>query len=266
MSYNFDPLNGYFIISWKSPVERASIARNYRKTTDRTVMNYLAHAYLYAEKPYFAAGTCVPDWLTVADRQVRVRTKHTDSAREILDENHQAVILGVRRHLLDDAAFHNTRAFAELCLDFAVKTRDLLRDEEGMRPSFLGHLLVEVLLDAVLAEREPRRIPKFYAALRKIDSRIVEAAVNAVAPRKTARLAYFIEAFIAERIHDDYSDDRRLLRRLNQVMRRVGLPPLTEAFLRMLPEARRAVRLRADELLEGIPAPDPAGLPTNPAD
>ena len=45
-------------------------------------MNYFAHAYRFLDDPYFAAGTGVPDWLAVADRNVRVRQKHAEPLTE----------------------------------------------------------------------------------------------------------------------------------------------------------------------------------------
>jgi hypothetical protein len=47
----------------------------------------------------------------------------------------------------------------------------------------------------------------------------------------------------------DYADDGKLMMRLNQVMSRVGLPPLPSEFRQVLPDARAQVARRADELL-----------------
>jgi hypothetical protein len=63
------------------------------------------------------------------------------------------------------------------------------------------------------------------------------------------RLAEFVPLFIRERFLWDYGDDGKLWFRLNQVMRRVKLPPLPEAFRELLPEARRLVEQRKTELL-----------------
>jgi hypothetical protein len=38
-------------------------------------MNYLAHGREHLDRPYFLAGTAVPDWLNVSDRRSRVRRK-----------------------------------------------------------------------------------------------------------------------------------------------------------------------------------------------
>jgi hypothetical protein len=212
-------------------------------------MNYLAHARAALDDPYLLAGTAVPDWLNVADRGVRVRSRHAAARVDDPDPCVAAVARGIVRHHADDAWFHETAAFHELCWRFSALIRDVVPDDEGFRPSFLGHVLVEVLLDAALAEERPALLDEYYAALTELSPATVESAVNCMAPRTTARLAPLIPLFRAERFLCDYADDRRLWRRMNQVMRRVRLPQLPEEFCNILPQARAAVRARRAELL-----------------
>ena len=217
-------------------------------------MNYLAHALPFLDEPYFMAGTGVPDWLTVCDRQVRVRLRHVEPLLSAADPITAAIASGVLQHLCDDARFHETRAFMETSLELTVRARDALGDVNGFRPSFLGHLLVEVLLDAALAAEDPVRLEAYYAALATIDAGLVQAAVNRMVPRPTDRLAPMIVAFRQHRILYDYLEDGKLMLRLNQVMRRVRCDPLPASFADLLPAARRLVAERQRELLEGIPA------------
>jgi hypothetical protein len=77
----------------------------------------------------------------------------------------------------------------------------------------------------------------------------LETHVNRIGPRPTDRIAGLLPMFIRERFLFDYADDDRLCRRLNQVMRRVGLPELPPAFADVLPQARARVGPRCDELL-----------------
>ena len=217
-------------------------------------MNYLAHALPFLDQPYLAAGTGVPDWLTVVDRRVRVRSKHVEPFLGDDDPVTAAVAAGILQHVRDDGRFHQTRAFAELALQLTAGARDVLDREPGFRPGFLGHVLVEVLLDASLAARQPDRLEAYYRAMETVDVARVQRAVNRMAPRPTDRLAPMISRFLQERILWDYLKDAKLLVRLNQVMRRVKLAQLPEVFLDFLPEARRLVECRKDELLEGIPA------------
>jgi len=216
-------------------------------------MNYFAHALPFLDDPYFAVATGIPDWLTVVDRKVRVRRKHAEPFLSDARPEMVAVAAGVLQHLRDDAKFHETRAFAELSLELTVLARDELGADAGFRPAFLGHLLVEVLLDAALIAEHPEQLEAYYEVLGQVDSGVIEAAVNRMAPKPTERLAWMLERFRTTRVLSDYAEDGKLFVRLNQVMGRVGLNRLPEAFCRILPEARRKVALRQEELLEGIP-------------
>jgi hypothetical protein len=229
-------------------------------------MNYLAHALPFLDRPYFAAGAGVPDWLTVADRRVRLRIKHVEPFLADSDPVAAAVAGGVLRHLNDDARFHNTRAFAELSWQLTVLVRDALRDQEGLRPSFLGHLLVEVLLDATLSADNLYLLERYYQVLEAIDPTLVEAAVNRMAVHSTGRLAIMIAEFRRQRVLWDYLEDDKLLMRLNQVMRRVKLPFLPDEFTGIFAAARQMVGNRKDELLlseeyRTAAPPDPDKMP-----
>jgi hypothetical protein len=217
-------------------------------------MNYFAHALPFLDRPYLVAGTGVPDWLSVADRPVRVRTRQAEPFLSDTDPCLAAVAGGVLQHLRDDARFHATRAFAETSLGLTARLRDALGGETGLRPFFLGHLLVEVLLDAALIADNPARLTEYYRVLATVDPLQVEAAVNRMAARPTRRLARFIELFLHERILWNYQEDDKLWARLNQVMVRVRLAPLPAEFTALLPAARKLVAERKTELLDGIPA------------
>ncbi len=212
-------------------------------------MNYLAHALPFLDRPYFAAGTSVPDWLSVADRGVRLRIKHVAPFVDDCDPVAAAVAGGVRQHLLEDARFHKTRAFAELSWRLTVMVRNVIGDECGMRPNFLGHLLVEILLDASLAGEDIKPLEKYYRLLDIIDPELVEVAVNRFAVKPSTRLALMIGEFRRQQVLWDYLQDDKLLLRLNQVMRRVKLPLLPADFVAILPAARQLVGSRKDELL-----------------
>jgi hypothetical protein len=212
-------------------------------------VNYFAHGCRFVADPYFLAGTALPDWLSVVDRRVRIRSKQ---ARPFVD--HQDISLakiaqGVAQHHADDEWFHGTRAFAETSLQLTVLVRGALGNDAGLRPSFLGHILVELLLDWLLIEEDPARAEAYYQALAQVAPQTVQSAASTMAPRPAERLAEFIPVFRQSRFLFDYADDGKLCYRLNQVMSRVGLPALVESFCEVLPAARAAVAARRDALL-----------------
>jgi hypothetical protein len=213
-------------------------------------MNYFAHGWQFTDDPYFLAGTAAPDWLCVADRGVRVRSKSAASWTADEDSRLSAFARGICRHHADDRWFHESRAFVELSLEFASRIRRALGADAGFRPWFLGHILVELLLDAALVEERPQRLTAYYGALAEVDVAAIEAAVNRIAARSTDRLAGFISLFCRERFLWDYTDDGKLLVRLNQVMQRVRLPLLPGTFTELLPAMRYIVRQRRRKLLD----------------
>ena len=86
-------------------------------------MNYFAHALPFLDQPYFVAGTAVPDWLSVVDRQVRVRRRHAEPLATAATPATPPIPprppwpAALLQHFRDDARFHETRAFAETTLE-----------------------------------------------------------------------------------------------------------------------------------------------------
>src|SRR5947207_1119796 len=121
-------------------------------------MNYFAHAIRFLDRPYFLAGTALPDWLSVVDRRVRLRARHVAAFSDGTGTPAAELAAGVLQHLEDDAWFHKTAAFAIASAELTVLFRKSLPVDDRHRPAFLGHILTEMLLDAVLIERHPERL------------------------------------------------------------------------------------------------------------
>ncbi len=218
-------------------------------------MNYFAHGVRFLDRPYYVAGTALPDWLSVVDRRVRLRSRNVLPFVSDAGTLGAELAAGVMQHLEDDAWFHKTAAFAITSAELTVLFCETLPADHGHRPAFLGHILTEMLLDAVLIERRPDLLDGYYSALSKLDPRVVEDAVNQMVPRGTDRLTVLIPLFVQERFLDDYCDTNRLLVRLNQIMRRVKLSLLPEDFERVLSRSRSIVEQRAGALLPGFNIP-----------
>ena len=219
-------------------------------------MNYFAHGYQYCDRPYFLAGTAVPDWLNVVDRKIRARSA---LARPLLgseDPRQRELAAGIIQHHRDDTWFHQSRAFMELNLDFTGRVREQLPDDEGFRTGFLGHILVELLLDAELVVRHPKRLDAYYQAVESVSARAIAENVSEMTDKDASHLQWMIRRFCEVRFLADYEDDQRLLFRLNGVMQRVSLPALPDTMVEMFPAARRAVTERFEELI--TPPADPS--------
>jgi len=215
-------------------------------------MNYLAHGFRFLDSPLMVAGTAVPDWLSVVDRRVRVRSRRINERLNELDAEHRIIAEGMLQHLHDDDLFHRSVRFVMLESELTVRFRRIMPDQFDHRPALLGHIVVELLLDDFIAQQMPEILNDYYAALSQVSAVQIQEAVNAVATRPTMELARFVNLFRTTKFLYDYSDDARLLLRLNQVMQRVTLPPLAADSLPVLREARRLLNQHGEELLEAV--------------
>lgn len=214
-------------------------------------MNYFAHGHRFVDDPYFLAGTAVPDLIRVAHRKARVREKHARAFTAPDNPQSTAIAAGIAQHHADDAWFHNSRAFVELTLQGTRATREAMPDDEGFRPSFLGHIMVELLLDGSLIADNPATLDAYYQAMSAVDPGLLQQTVNQMSAHPAERLGECLQGFRQVQFLYDYLDDGKLCYRLNQVMRRVGLPQLPPDFADVLAPLRMAVRDRRHELLAG---------------
>lgn len=213
-------------------------------------MNYLAHSLELFDDPAAVAGAAVPDWLGLTRPRLRCRSKHAAPHLQSHDPLLAGVARGVVRHHADDGWFHATRAFVEVSVELARRIRATVGDDSPHRPGFLGHILLELLLDARLAEADETLLPRYYEALAEVDPGDVAGAIGLMTGVDASSLAAIIARFAALEFLYDYADNRRLTMRLNQVLGRVGLPALPEQFLDMLPQARMLVAEAAPALLD----------------
>ncbi|HEV8004348.1 MAG TPA: hypothetical protein VGP63_31080 [Planctomycetaceae bacterium] len=211
-------------------------------------MNYFAHGIRFLDRPWFLAGTALPDWLSVIDRRVRLRHKHVAQRADGSGSIDAELAAGARQHFEDDHWFHKTRAFAEATAHLAKLFRNFLGPGDDFRCGFLGHIACELLLDSVLIERHPGLVDRYYAAFAQLDAARLSEAVGALAGQPVD-VGHWLPLFCREQFLRDYADSVRLAYRLNQVLRRVKLDSLPAGIEEPLSAGRSIVRSYADGLL-----------------
>ncbi len=204
-------------------------------------MNYFAHGIRFLDRPWFLAGTALPDWLSVIDRRVRLRPKLMLQRANGSGSIDAELAAGAWQHFEDDRWFHKTRAFAEATAQLARLFRDFLGLGDGFRCGFLGHIASELLLDAVLIERHPERLDAYYERLCRISTAARLTEVVAHLAGQPVDVGPWLPLFCREQFLRDYADPRRLAYRLNQVLRRIKLDPLPAGIEEPLATARGIV-------------------------
>jgi hypothetical protein len=213
-------------------------------------MNYLSHGARFIENPWFLAGTALPDWLSVANRNVRVRPRQLDSISSAeLPEEFKDFISGIKQHFQDDDLFHQSRAFYEVTSQVTQLFKQTLGSDDGFRPSFLGHIVTELLLDRWLMLEHEGLLLAYYESLNEIDPVLLEEFILDLTHKRADNLASFIGIFREIRFLHDYEDFSLLLARLNQVLKRVKLPMLDRKCEQILVEGYQFVENSAPALL-----------------
>ncbi len=215
-------------------------------------MNYLCHARDCLDRPYELVGTVLPDWFRMLDRGARIRPWMVEGAPAGDDGSPRAQIAaGLRRHFADDAWFHSTPAFLEVCETIAKRIRVVYPDrpERRMRASFYAHLQLEMLLDAWLLERRPGSARFFAKAVRSLDREVVVRDAGSFAPHPVPGLEGMLYRFGDPGVLRAYADDTVVAQRLNRMGRLVGQPDLPLEFVALIEPARALVRRWGDVLL-----------------
>ncbi|TWU03591.1 hypothetical protein [Neorhodopirellula pilleata] len=213
-------------------------------------MNFFCHALPYLDQPVVAVCTGVPDFLSVIDRKIRVRGRVATPFLQSEDSITRDVAAGILAHIRDDRWFHGGETFVRMNLEFAVALRDLLPGDAGFRPTFVGHILIEMLLDANYLAETPKLVARYYDLFAEVPTTEIERVVNQISGKPSSQISSTLGRFAETRFLYDYACDSTLLFRLNQVMKRVGLAPLPDAVGDWLPLARHQVRANHHRLLQ----------------
>lgn len=214
-------------------------------------MNYLCHARDCLDRPYELVGAVLPDWLRTLDRGARIRPWMVDGITAARGSPRAQIVAGLRRHFADDAWFHSSPVFQQVCEGIAGQIRAVYPDRPGrrMRASFYAHLLLEMLLDAWLMECRPDSARAFCRAMQSLDREAVVREAGRIAPVPVPGLEKMVERFCDPGVLRAYADDTVVAERLNRMGKFVHQPDLPPEFLKLVGPARSLVRQNGEALL-----------------
>lgn len=130
-------------------------------------MNYLSHYYFDRDEDnkYFNLGLILPDLARAHIAKLRINPYKniTFTTKEIASMND-----GCNKHFASDRKFHNWMIFVEL----TNKATDMIResgDKDINRDYFITHIMVEILLDKILLDKNPSLADDFYAMIDSVE-------------------------------------------------------------------------------------------------
>jgi hypothetical protein len=211
-------------------------------------VNYLAHARLVLHDPALVAGTSLPDWLRVVDKRARILPRTLEPLVLVPDSFADRLRRGVLQHHHDDHEFHTHAVFDELTHEAVHHIRALSSDPQ-LRASVLGHIAVEMLLDAAIEDAQPGSIARYYDALAALDIDELARLARVWTARPLERLEELFTRFCRSRFLFAYASNDGVVDALSGVCARAGLTPPPPGIARVITRLRPRVQGAAAALL-----------------
>lgn len=189
-------------------------------------MNFLSHYYLdrYRNNSHFFVGACTPDLVSIYNRSVRLKAHSLPQPDKVGNSPQQiAFYQGIVRHFEVDQLFHSSDFFHAETRYFS----DLLREHFGAdrihRAFFVSHILLELMLDKILMEREPALVPDFYRWITDPGLQFVVSLTEWATQRPLPNYDGFYEKFITNQYLYHYTRWEEVIYVLRRILQRVGI-------------------------------------------
>lgn len=193
----------------------------------KSSMNFLSHYYFdrAINNPYAVFGMLLPDLIRNADKTWIIHPeKHKE--RFSINVNQESILRGWKRHLEVDRLFHDSDFFKHHQHQIKLTIRECITGSP-VKPFFLGHISLELLLDNLLISEGLVSINNLYIHLDKIDDDEIDLflSLNGITDRQ--RFHNFFENFKKEKYLYSYADVDKITYALKQICKRLWPHPFT---------------------------------------
>lgn len=187
-------------------------------------MNFLSHYYFDqgVTDCYHILGTVLPDLLKNADKTIVLHPEKLSHSNSKVN----SIINGWNKHLDVDRHFHSSEFF---------KTRShqlkklLLPAIEcsPVKPFFLGHIAVELILDSLLITKNKIDVDDFYDHLHSCEDDVIREFFYAADLKECDFFFRYLEKFKTDRYLHTYADVSQVAYALKRICMRIWQNPFT---------------------------------------
>lgn len=214
-------------------------------------MNYLSHYFTDYQpgRPHFNAGLILPDLLVRCNRKWRVRKLDLPEEAPLPV---QELAMGCNQHQMRDHLFHTSPEFEGEADQLKMALRNNGFRKLPFRASFMGHIIIEMLLDRLLVHDHPELLSSFYGDLEQVaDAELL--AFGRHADFNAAAFLPYYQRFLEARYLGSYVHNEQFIFALNRIFSRIGHPtidgPLELVFVEILEATERNLKPRYKRLL-----------------
>lgn len=210
-------------------------------------MNFLSHFYFDrdTQNPEQVLGCVLPDLVKNANKAWNI---HPEKKAHLFEDSEKlkSLLTGWNRHLAVDRYFHSSDFFVDHTQAIRKHIAPIL-ENSVVRPSFLAHISLELMLDSILLTLEEINAFRFYDQLANAARPAVKQFLELNLVTDTARFFRFFDEFLEVNYLHSYSQSENLIYALNRVCMRLWSDPLNDTEKFQLNE----VLLEYQKTLEG---------------
>jgi acyl carrier protein phosphodiesterase len=196
-------------------------------------MNFLSHFYFDSTttNPYVVLGTVLPDLIKNTNKSW---TAHPQKHEYLfVDDELKSILTGWKRHLEVDLIFHSSPYFFEKTKELKYQLLPIL-ENSVVRPSFLAHIGLELLLDHLLIIHRKIKIDAFYDCLDEIDPSKLQDFLISCKIDDLDRFFKFFNNFKSSRYLLSYQQLGNISYALNRICMRIWEHPFNEQTTQQL--------------------------------
>jgi hypothetical protein len=187
-------------------------------------MNFLSHYYFDRNTTncYFTLGTVLPDLLKNADKTIVL---HPEKLRHD-NPRVQSIIDGWNKHLLVDKYFHSSDFF----LTHSHNLKKALTQAivgSPVKPFFLGHIAIELILDNLLISTNQVIVDEFYNHLDNCTEEVIGEFLKVAGMNNPDVFFKFYTGFKQSRYLNSYINIDQVTYALKRICMRVWQNPFT---------------------------------------
>lgn len=199
-------------------------------------MNFLSHYYFERHNTdcNVVIGVVLPDFVKNAHKDWNLNPQ---KEARLFSANavHQSLLCGWERHLEVDKMFHSSEFFISRTAE--LKRLILPALQSGpVKPFFLAHIGLELILDHLLTIEGRININRFYEQLQGANTEDLQSFLNLAGIRDIALFQKFLEGFISSRYLLSYQKIENITYALNRICMRLWANPFEKEQLTLLTE------------------------------
>ncbi len=204
-------------------------------------MNFLSHFYFDSHNTdsYHVTGTVLPDLLKNADKTCNIHPEKFERHEHPFVDS---LLDGWKRHLEVDRYFHNSGFFKHHSHQLKKALKPATEDSP-VKPFFLGHIALELLLDNLLITTNKISVDAFYAHLEATKQEHLHSFLTYCRFSDPAVFFKFFTDFKKHRYLTTYADAAQVAYALKRICMRVWQNPFTPAQEALMTDAVLDYRL-----------------------